>query len=98
MRDVKKVQNLIDIPEGHAVLNYGPVIDKEGNRKQSWLFAVGYSQNYHEPGTRESREEYDARDVWLLGIKLRTPEQAESYSRQFAKMAEEMRESEQQGQ
>ena len=98
MSDTAHCNQILDIPEGHAVLNYGPVIDKEGNRKQSWLFAVGYSQNYHEPGTQESREEYDARDVWLLGIKLRTPEQAESYSRQFAKMAKEMLESEKQGQ
>lgn len=91
MSNIAHCNQILDIPVGHAVVNFGPVMDREGNQKEGWIFGIGYSENYYDPGTKPTKEEYDSRETYIIGIKLRTPEQAEAYARQFAKMAEEMR-------
>ena len=91
MSDIAHCNQILDIPVGHAVVNFGPVMDREGNQKEGWIFAIGYSENYYEPGTKPPKEEFEDRENYIIGIKLRTPEQAEAYASQFAKMAEEMR-------
>jgi len=91
MSDIAHCNQILDIPVGHAVVNFGHVMDHEGNKKEGWIFAIGYSENYHETGTKMPKKEYENRENYILGIKLRTPEQADVYARHFAIMAEEMR-------
>lgn len=91
MSDIAHCNRILDIPLGHAVANFGPVMDREGNQKESWIFAIGYSENYHEPGNKLPKEDYEDRENYIIGIKLRSPEQADAYAGCFAMMAEEMR-------
>ena len=92
MSNIVHCNQILDIPVGHAVVDFGPVVmDRKGNRKEGWIFAIGYSENYHEPGTRIPKEECEDREAYILGIRLQTPEQADVYAKHFAMMAEEMR-------
>ena len=78
----------LDIPVGHSLLNYGPIISKDSNEK-AWAFAIGFNDEYSEPKTlKECPEEGYSYEFSII---VRRSEQAEAYSYMFSKMAEEMK-------
>lgn len=79
---------VLNIPVGHALLNYGPVSSKNEN-EEAWAFAIGYNDDYNEPTSfcGPPKGDYD----YELAIILRKPEQAEAYADVFSEMATRMR-------
>ena len=81
-----KCKASLDIPVGHALLNFGPVASEN---EEAWAFAIGFSNDYREPTSFCERPKGDY--VYELAIILRKREQAEAYADMFYKMATKMR-------
>ena len=87
-----KVQAILDIPIGHAILNYGPIcVEGKNEDSKEWCFVIGYSEDKHVPG--ELCEQQLPGYEYNLAIKLRSYKQAEAYSDMFSEMAKAMRQS-----
>lgn len=83
------IDNLIDIPEGHAILNFGKDIKDDGSIN-SWLFVIKYSQEKYESGSYVDPSVLGGSKHYDIGIKLTNYKQAYAYADIFDKMGKIM--------
>lgn len=83
------IEHCIDIPEGHAVLNFGRDLKDDGS-SDSWFFVIKYLSEKHEPGSYVDRSVLGDSKHYDLGIRLTNYKQAYSYANIFDKMGKIM--------
>lgn len=83
------IDHYIDIPEGHAVLNFGKDLKDDGSI-ESWLFVIKYLPEKHEPGSYVDPSVLGGSKHYDIGIRLTNYKQAYAYADIFDKMGKIM--------
>lgn len=83
------IDNFINIPEGHAILNFGKSLKDDGSIK-FWLFVIKYSQEKYESGSYVDSSVLGDSKHYDVGIRLTNYKQAYTYADIFNEMGKIM--------